>query len=480
MGFFVNVTFESPIINLENLLLGRGRRAALAPGRLAATNLTHQHQLSAASFGLKQSASVQRGDQMGPGSRRASGIDESDGTNAATSCDVSERLHSSPEQERKLVDSAAKPEGSVGERQQQQVGTRRLRSMRQTSGDLEQKQQQQQQEERSLARDEGDIYNIEAEYSHYAPGSYQQWRLANRLASGRSRQSTANQRPRQYATLARTDRLSADLGGPAAFGELDYALAAGATAAASTLGRPARGSSRPAARNQQASVRLARRLEANQWEQMMLAEELMNQQQLQQQQQQLLQSQRRRRQEFVMASRRSMAASRHQGRYNTLTGADSPRAWRTQSHPQHLFESDLLVRIPEAEAAAAVGAAEHEEGAPMVGALDEPRRAMYKANWQEKAFESGEQMLHDSLGVSLDQQSGSMLSSPSLFAASWLASKPPASVLIPRVDSTTLRRNSNSRRAESMLVSAEAPETTTTAARESMAEEPGKGESSAL
>lgn len=47
---------------------------------------------------------------------------------------------------------------------------------------------------------DGDTYNIRAEYQHYAPGAYQQWRLSN-LTS----------RPSQYATLARNHRLGQDM-----------------------------------------------------------------------------------------------------------------------------------------------------------------------------------------------------------------------------------------------------------------------------
>lgn len=57
----------------------------------------------------------------------------------------------------------------------------------------------------SVSNNGDDLYNITGEYRHYAPGGYSQWRMFNQ---GGPMTGGSSGRPQQYATLARTTRIT--------------------------------------------------------------------------------------------------------------------------------------------------------------------------------------------------------------------------------------------------------------------------------
>lgn len=251
MGYFLNIAFESPFINLENVIAGRNKgesASEMAPHCVYERNNTTA---DGARANILDQKSLHRTGSAGETSKTSStGNDLDDDKSNETS---TQEPNSSPEQERKLSDDNLITNGQLGVRAskcnnarwhgQQESSQRSLKPKESsverifgqaepisgyidggTTGSLrsdalpnvdllkKRRFQQQQQQQRQMTpsdrgyqsysiRDEscgGDIYNISGEYQHYAPGSYQQWRMNN------------SKRPAQYATLARTNRLVQD------------------------------------------------------------------------------------------------------------------------------------------------------------------------------------------------------------------------------------------------------------------------------
>jgi len=265
MGFFLNVVFESPLINIENALFRRNKSSLEQEPqhnklpRLSVS--TFDSDLTASSQNNKSlPSSVEIGSQEGEISleekAKALQDNQSEAEMSSSGCGTA---NSSPEQERKqqqgqLIVSNIQPferpalkSGSLrlnyrwssdarSKNYQQQIPLSKLQrpdpylSIGSEQGNREQDAgstflnghpqmgliQQQQRRKRPQMRmmqtnNNGDIYNVNGEYCHYAPGQYQKWRLENGIKYSAGPQTVRNNptlRPRQYATLARTDRLS--------------------------------------------------------------------------------------------------------------------------------------------------------------------------------------------------------------------------------------------------------------------------------
>lgn len=293
LGFFLNVAFESPIINLENVIFGRRRsdesgailfashgssKQAHGGGifersKLAALSTNHPDKPMSDQLGSAQTTTNASDHSYSSSSTSSDGCEESmmssmaagQHTDSASptgtrppaasqqtrkslkpkeSASVEQifgraKMHAQPPRAASNLDTGPSLRRKQQLNQQQQVanmahedddqpdgaqtsagsslsdqsmatratgggqGTASA-ARRRTSGH-----QDNQLAQRSLAADNhDDLYSVAAEYRHYAPGSYQQWRRAlGQLENYRQPAASSNSmRSMQYATLARSQR----------------------------------------------------------------------------------------------------------------------------------------------------------------------------------------------------------------------------------------------------------------------------------